>query len=674
MKYKDRRQRGPDQPVELLEFRPTLVPAILVNKLWADEGTSILWKRYPHLPAFKVMDIERRQNYANKVQQIFSLSPPPGHPEQLDYLDNLEWPNLKSLELEIDFIRHGAKFLDMIHPGLELLELSGVQSGGSAYFAEVVLSSLFSTCQSLQTIRFGSGIFLDDDPVHIGVLFEYLENIQSINSVEVKSTGFMGTDSLFTRLSQRAGLKGLAIDLEPGIMLLPQLEGPNALPSPFASLKRLDIMCYPEIALSLLGHLSAIEELQLDICRIPEHPVQESDYSIFDDIFAILSSTCLHLRSLKLSVGLLAIGFPSFSTFPKLSGDSLVRLARNCSKLEDFNVFATEPSAIDGSGISSDDFDMFCEALPNLRNLVLKLHPTTALALTETALQSLGKHCHELDVLRLKIPFQLSSLPVSSTLPQSLVSVPVTPTFELDNGVQSTEVVRSSAEKDLSSANDITPSLSPSEPIPALFTRLTQLAIARPETALAITDDSFTSSSGSYSEVVDPEVEESLVRSWAHALLTHFPHLEVLEAWGDWSGEDNESLNYFLPTEEIMASTWEFLSGAEQDLWNDDEDVEEDEGWQAYETSSGGDWDAASSLNEYTDVAHPILASDEVEEEPEGMITPGRTIDKEELFKDASKRDSLQLPVIVSHTDNFDSGHHPEPDLPGIGARDLGTS
>jgi len=43
MKYKDRRQYGPDQPVEFLEFRPTLVPAILVNKQWADEGTSILW-------------------------------------------------------------------------------------------------------------------------------------------------------------------------------------------------------------------------------------------------------------------------------------------------------------------------------------------------------------------------------------------------------------------------------------------------------------------------------------------------------------------------------------------------------------------------------------------------------------------------------------------------------
>lgn len=143
MKYKDRRQRGPDQPVELLEFRPTLVPCILVNRLWADEGTSVLWKRYPHLPAFKAMNQDRRQYYATKVHQIFSLSPPPDHPETLDYLDNLSWPNLRSLELEVDFVRHGIRFNNMLHSELDHLELSGLQSGGATYFKENVLPSLF---------------------------------------------------------------------------------------------------------------------------------------------------------------------------------------------------------------------------------------------------------------------------------------------------------------------------------------------------------------------------------------------------------------------------------------------------------------------------------------------------------------------------------------------------
>ena len=671
MKYKDRRQRGPDQPVELLEFRPTLVPAILVNKLWADAGTSVLWKRYPHLPALKFMDMERRQYYANKVHQIFSLSPPPGHPETLDYLDNLEWSSLKSLELEVDFIGHGAKFLNMLHPGLEHFELSGMQSGGATYFADVVLPSLFAKPRNLKSIRFGPGVFPDDDSVHAGTMFEHLDNVQSINTIEVKSAGFMSIDSLFTRLSQRAGLEALEIDLEPGIFLLPQLEGPNALPSPFSSLKRLDIMCYPEIALSLIGHLSALEELQLDICRIPEQPVQDSDFTIFDDLFAQLSSNCPHLRFFKLSVGALAFDFPSVSSFPRLTGSSLVTLAQHCPMLEVLNVFATEPSAIDGSGISSDEFDAFCKSLPQLQSLILKLLPSTASALAETALRSLGNHCHELNVLRLKIPFQLPYLPVSSLVPQILVSAPGTPALELDNGLQSAPHVCSLGvtEDSSRSLDDLSPISDITKSVEALFPRLTHLALARPETVLAIADDSFTASSASYSEIVDPELEEELVRSWAHALLTHFPRLEILEAWGDWAGQDNESLNYFLPTEEILASTWEYLSGAEQDLWDDDEEGEEDGSWPTYE--SGDDWDAASYLNEFTDVARPVLGPGEVEDEPEGMLTPGRTIDKDDFFEDASKKPGQQVSSGVPHTHDFDFGFdEPNPAVPVNGVRD----
>jgi hypothetical protein len=152
MKYKDRRQRGADQPVELLEFRPTLVPCILVNQLWADEGTTVLWKRYPHLPQFRGMDPTRRQYYANKVQCLFTISPSSGVAESLEYLDGLKWPNLKSLELEIDFKLLGAKFQSMLHTQLENFELSGLQSGGSAYFSEKGLPSLFvslvNTCIS----------------------------------------------------------------------------------------------------------------------------------------------------------------------------------------------------------------------------------------------------------------------------------------------------------------------------------------------------------------------------------------------------------------------------------------------------------------------------------------------------------------------------------------------
>jgi hypothetical protein len=146
MKYKDRRQYGPDQPVEFLEFRPTLVPSILVNRLWADAGTSLLWRRYPHLPALKDMPIERRQYYADKVQCAFALSPPLGNADSPDYMLGLAWPQLKSVELEIDVMRHGSQFASMLHDGLDDLEISGHQSGGSSYFSEVVLPTLL-VCQ-----------------------------------------------------------------------------------------------------------------------------------------------------------------------------------------------------------------------------------------------------------------------------------------------------------------------------------------------------------------------------------------------------------------------------------------------------------------------------------------------------------------------------------------------
>ena len=143
MKYRDRRQYGPNQPVEFLEFRPTLVPAILVNRLWADEGTTILWRRYPHVPALEFMPLNRKQYYASKVQRIFVTNPTGDFSEMLEYLDGLRWPNLRTLESEVDLARFGRSLRSMLHGGLNRLKLSGYQSGGPKYLADVVLPMVF---------------------------------------------------------------------------------------------------------------------------------------------------------------------------------------------------------------------------------------------------------------------------------------------------------------------------------------------------------------------------------------------------------------------------------------------------------------------------------------------------------------------------------------------------
>lgn len=108
-------------------------------------------------------------------------------------------------------------------------------------------------------------------------------------------------------------------------------------------------------------------------------------------------------------------------------------------------------------------------------------------------------------------------------------------------------------------------------------------------------------------------------------------------------------MNYYLPLDELLASTWEFLSGVEQDLWDDGDDesdtrsVDRDgKEWDRVIDSrlsfvsleSGDDWERASLVNEYpvgSDAADSGFLN-VYDDEPEGMITPGRTIEHDDDF------------------------------------------
>ncbi|KAF2831864.1 hypothetical protein CC86DRAFT_442318 [Ophiobolus disseminans] len=564
MKYKDRRQGGPDQPVEFLEFRPTLVPSILVNKLWADVSISILWKRYPHLLALKSIPASRRQWYADRVERVFIVSPPPDDAEDLAYLEDLVWPSLKNLELEIDWQKHGNSISRMLHASLEHLEFSGEQSGGSKYIAETVLPALLDPCKFLQSIRIGPDMINSVDAIHSQVLANLLTTNAAIRDIRIMNANFIGNNKLFEYLTKRSNLEVLEIDLDPGLQLLPFFAGAQDL---FRSLRKLHVMCYPETACALPAHLPSIEELSLDIARVPDQSLQGTDFSVLDDL-------------LKVNIGQLALDFPSATSLPFLNGTSLIELATACPQLKDLTLLASEPAAINGSKISSAQFGGFCRRAPNLVNLSLKLHPGTNLA----------KHCHNLEVLRLKISLQLPLLPTSSAASGL-------------RGIQDSPFIQASQKDDYieikAFATHTTASVQP------LFPSLVHLALARPQSVLSVTADTYAASSISQaSSEADPLLEEDL--------------LDILEAWGDWTGHDNDSLNYFLPREEPLASTWEFLSGIEQDLWEDGASNGDDR------FADDGDWDRASLVNEFPEDddygnGEYLHAYDD---EPEDMNTP----------------------------------------------------
>ncbi|EOA81050.1 hypothetical protein ACJQWK_10069 [Exserohilum turcicum] len=638
MKYRDRRQRGSDEPVEFLEFRPTLVPSILVNKLWADEGTSILWRRYPHLPALYDMPVDRRQWYADKVERLFVPSPT-DNGVGLAYLQGLDWPSLETLELDIDWRKHNKHIGSMLHAGLQHLKLLGPQSSDLGDVTHTVLSALFKQCPSLRSVHIGPDAIDPRDPVRSQELMDLLDSASTVTDICIMNAAVLDKDRIFERLSQRSGLEALQIDLDPGLQLLPCFTGPSALPSPFLTLRRLQVMCYPEIAIALPSHLQLIEDLHIDVARVPTHVRQDNDTTTLNDIIDELAQ-CKQLQSLHINIGQLALDFPSAISCPSLSGLTLTRLAAGCSKLQNLNLLTTAPGAIDGSAISILQFEEFCQGLPQLASLSLKLHPQTAIELESTALQSLGRNCPLLETLRLRISLHLPDLPMHiEPLPLHPIDALSQNPMDTERAPQTPSITINDDQKNASlQVGHVTGSKTPSVP---LFPNLRHFALARPQSILSIAGNSYAASSTSRTgSFVDPLVEQSLVESWAQPLAAHLPRLEVLEAWGDWTGHDSETLNYFLPLEEVLATTWEFLSGVEQDLWDEEDVGEVDSGseWKENRTDrfsmTSVDWDLASLVNEFRaeedfDSRHFL---DTYDEEPEDMVTPVRIPNEEDAY------------------------------------------
>lgn len=596
-----RYQRSLECPVELLEVRPSLLQPILVNSLWADEGIFIIWRQIPNVSVLRWMPRDRRQFYASKVEQLQLFDPADESDDDYEYLKDLEWPKLKSLEVDLDWQSYQHHIRGLLHAGIESLTVTGAQSGDSTYISQVMLPALLGPCKNLKRIHIGPDAFSLRDPIHANIFAYHFGSFPALEEIDLLMSSIAGKDLLFGHLSKRLGLKSLAIDLDPGLRLLPLFAGPNALHASFSSLERLQIVCDPEIALALPSHLCALKELRLAVERLPSGEIRLSDLSILDDVITSLL-VCPRLELLEVNIGNLAIGFPTAQLNLPVSGAVLIKLAACCPKLRSIDLAALNPSSIDGSGISSMHFEEFCKGLRHLEELSLKLHPTTATILQTTALPSLARHCPKLETLRMGIPLQLPSLPLYGTMSSSTTSGnhAITPPQTKEDTRPDSHQAMSSTIRPAVIIN--TSSATPPTACAPFFPSLTHLSFARPETLL---------SKGSS---ITLAAEENLIHAWAQSLFIHFPLLEQLEAWGDSTGRDSRSMVYVLPMEDILEATWEFLSGIEQSLWQDEDETEEDRdeispgsfAEDAYIISPGpferpvvSDWELASAMNEF---------------------------------------------------------------------------
>jgi hypothetical protein len=79
-------------------YAQLILPAILVNRVWAARGTNLLW-REPFTPALAQIHPQRRQLYADKVQSIGLYLYRQDHVECPAAFANLSFPQLRRLEI-----------------------------------------------------------------------------------------------------------------------------------------------------------------------------------------------------------------------------------------------------------------------------------------------------------------------------------------------------------------------------------------------------------------------------------------------------------------------------------------------------------------------------------------------------------------------------------------------
>ncbi|KAF2858063.1 hypothetical protein K470DRAFT_260216 [Piedraia hortae CBS 480.64] len=256
---------APDIPSEILleilgnlrDDRDALCRIVLVCKIWADLGTELLWHDAPE-DAFQLVSSDRKQYYADKVQELAVSSPVSLH------LEGLAFPRLRHLRVSPNSHRipEGESlpfehYAQLLMPQLKSLH---VRSGrGRCHF----LSYIPLKCHSLQQLRiYGSSNYLVGDD-----LLRCLEQLQDLHTLclswDDRVYSFPSGNELVIHLAQRRKLVMLEIDYSITLGSL-KLLVPRAEPL-FCDLQSLEIMLDSNAVSTLAQLMPGLVELKLTL-------------------------------------------------------------------------------------------------------------------------------------------------------------------------------------------------------------------------------------------------------------------------------------------------------------------------------------------------------------------------------------------------------------------------
>ena len=195
--------------LRILEFfkddERTLLSACLVNKTWAEEATSILWRKDPPLPLLASLPNERGRYYAGKIR---FLKAPRNESDGLKHdLTHLLFPRLNSVRIHETWqMSYQVRVEQFLTPQLEELYYDG------SFDMETIFNVVSSRCPRLQRLHLSSP--RGKNPWDSESLLRSLEKCKKLKSVTIEcSPDNNVTEEVFFHLAGRERLESLVFCL-----------------------------------------------------------------------------------------------------------------------------------------------------------------------------------------------------------------------------------------------------------------------------------------------------------------------------------------------------------------------------------------------------------------------------------------------------------------------------
>ncbi|KAH7055927.1 hypothetical protein B0J12DRAFT_656271 [Macrophomina phaseolina] len=352
----------------------------LVNKLWADEATEMIWAHLDELAPLERVKPERRQYYAAKIRSL-KVVLDPRSPPATACLSGLALPRLREVELMFYY----DATLQHIPPVLTS-EVRAVTVHFSprclARACDYAFEAMMTRCHHLETLKYiGPSRHLD--PVKLLSLMS--SQRQTLLDVRIHMADSLSqhslTEDITTHLAERSMVRRLYAPKS-------ELHAPR-IQVPFEHLEMLETRIDYRSLYTISGSLPGLKTLRINLLRCEDLPSEPLD----PILSRLANSTQLEILKIDRRPRPRE-GTSGVQTPVTLSGPAFASFAQACRNMKELSL-SIQP------GMVAQDFTVVhleraALCFPQLREVALFLTPEAS-SVAAAAVSIFGRNCPELE-------------------------------------------------------------------------------------------------------------------------------------------------------------------------------------------------------------------------------------------------------------------------------------